>query len=233
MNQPLKISSRLFECANMVSPGAAIADIGTDHAYIPIWLAQNNRISLALACDIRTGPLEIAKKNIEKYDLSSIVKTRLSDGLKYVSEDEADEIIIAGMGGNIISKILSECTWGNKSQKIFILQPMKYEERLREYLAENGYSILYENAVICCKKVYTTMKVIFSGEKQKIKAYQKYIGKLEDNHDSHAAQAYIRKQIKNLTNHFNGAKAENLPSQEIYYYNVISDLKKFLIEEGN
>lgn len=233
MNQPLKISSRLFECANMVSPGAAIADIGTDHAYIPIWLAQNNRISSALACDIRTGPLEIAKKNIEKYDLSSIVETRLSDGLKYVSEDEADEIIIAGMGGNIISKILSECTWENKSQKIFILQPMKYEERLREYLAENGYNILHESAVICCKKVYTTMKVIFSGGKQKIKAYQKYIGKLEDNHDSHAAQAYIRKQIKNLINHLNGAKAENLQSQETYYHDVILDLKKFLIEEGN
>ena len=67
MNQQLKISNRLFECANMVSQGAAIADIGTDHAYIPIWLAQNSRISSALACDIRTGPLEIAKKNIEKH----------------------------------------------------------------------------------------------------------------------------------------------------------------------
>ncbi len=233
MNQPLKISSRLFECANMVSQGATIADIGTDHAYIPIWLAQNNRISSALACDIRTGPLEIAKKNIEKYGLLSTVETRISNGLKSVSENEADEVIIAGMGGNIISKILSECTWENKSQKIFILQPMKYEERLREYLAENGYNILHESAVICCKKVYTTMKVVFLGEKQKIKAYQKYIGKLEDNHDSNAAQAYIRKQIKNLINHLNGAKAENLQSQETYYHDVISDLKKLLIEEGN
>lgn len=233
MNQPLKISSRLFECANMVSQGAAIADIGTDHAYIPIWLAQNNRISSALACDIRTGPLEIAKKNIEKYGLLSTVETRLSDGLKSVSENEATEIIIAGMGGNIISKILSECIWENKSQKIFILQPMKYEERLREYLVENGYNILHESAVICCKKVYTTMKVIFSGKKQKIKAYQKYIGRLESNHDSNAAQAYIRKQIKNLTNHLNGARAENLQSQETYYHDVISDLKKLLIEEGN
>lgn len=233
MNQPLKISSRLFQCANMVSQGAAIADIGTDHAYIPIWLAQNNRISSALACDIRTGPLEIAKKNIEKYGLLSTVETRLSDGLKSVSENEATEIIIAGMGGNIISKILSECIWENKSQKIFILQPMKYEERLREYLVENGYNILHESAVICCKKVYTTMKVIFSGKKQKIKAYQKYIGRLESNHDSNAAQAYIRKQIKNLTNHLNGARAENLQSQETYYHDVISDLKKLLIEEGN
>ncbi|MGN1041601.1 MAG: class I SAM-dependent methyltransferase [Acutalibacteraceae bacterium] len=233
MNQQLKISNRLFECANMVSQGAAIADIGTDHAYIPIWLAQNSRISSALACDIRTGPLEIAKKNIEKHNLSNIIETRISDGLKSVLENEATEIIIAGMGGNIISKILSECTWENKSQKIFIIQPMKYEERLREYLAENGYSILHENAVICCKKIYTTMKVIFSGEKQKIKAYQKYIGKLESNHDSNAAQAYIRKQIKNLINHLNGARAENLQSRETYYYNVISDLKKLLIEEGN
>lgn len=229
MSNKFKLSERLLECAKIVSSGAKIADIGTDHAYIPIWLAQNGKISSALACDVRTGPLQNAEKNIQKYALSSIIKTRLSDGLNEVSENEADEIIIAGMGGNIISKILDECKWNNKSEKIFILQPMKYEERLRDFLANNGYKICFENAVISSGKVYSTMKVIFCNKKQQIKDYEKYIGKLGENFQTPAAQAYIKKQIKNLENHLFGAKSENSKELENYYYNVVEDLKKFLI----
>ncbi|MBR2578981.1 MAG: SAM-dependent methyltransferase, partial [Clostridia bacterium] len=111
MKNNLKLSSRLKLCTEMVTPNHQIADIGTDHAYIPVWLALNGKITSALACDIRKGPLENASKNIEQYGLSNTIKTRLSDGLVNIAENEADEIIIAGMGGNIISNILRNCTW--------------------------------------------------------------------------------------------------------------------------
>lgn len=229
MRNHLKLSNRLSLCAEMITDGSKIADIGTDHAYIPIWLALNSKIKSALACDIRIGPLENASKNIAMYGLENIIKTRLSDGLLNVGEDEADEIIIAGMGGNIISNILSSCTWKSKKDKIFILQPMKYEERLREFLAENGYRIEKEKATVCSGKVYTAMKVTYTGIPQKIENYEKYIGKLSENYSYPAAQAYIRKQIKNLKNHLKGAESDNLDSMQEYYRKIIEKLKNFLV----
>ncbi|MDO4199703.1 MAG: class I SAM-dependent methyltransferase [Clostridia bacterium] len=229
MKNIFKLSERLKLCVDMVTPQSKVADIGTDHAYIPIWLALNGIIRSALACDIRNGPLENASKNIEKYGLSDVISTRLSDGLLNIGENEADEIIIAGMGGNIISNILSSCHWPNKKDKIFILQPMKYEERLREFLAEHGYKIEKEKATICSGKVYTAMKVIYLGVPQKIENYEKYIGKLSENFSYPAARAYIRKQIKNLQNHLKGAKSENLDSLQNYYHEIIEKLQNYLI----
>ncbi len=230
MKNNLKLSDRLNLCTEMVTPGSVIADIGTDHAYIPIWLALNGKIKSALACDIRNGPLENASKNIEKYNLSNIIETRLSDGLVNIGENEAEGIIIAGMGGNIISNILSRCHWNNKKDKVFILQPMKYEERLREFLAKGGYKIENEKAAICSGKVYTAMKVLYVGTPQKIENYEKYIGKLSENALYPAAQSYIKKQIKNLENHLKGAKSENLNSLQEYYLEIIRKLKGLLIE---
>ncbi len=229
MKNHLKLSNRLSLCAEMITDGCKVADIGTDHAYIPIWLALNSKIKSALACDIRTGPLKNASKNIEKYRFSDVIKTRLSDGLLNITENEVDEIIIAGIGGNIISNILSGCPWASKKDKVFILQPMKYEERLREFLAENGYKIEKEKATICSRKVYTAMKVTYVGTPQKIENYEKYIGKLSEDYSYPAAQAYIRKQIKNLENHLKGAESENLDSAQEYYREVIEKLKNFLV----
>lgn len=229
MKNIFKLSNRLNLCAEMITPGSSIADIGTDHAYIPIWLALNGKIKSALACDIRNGPLENASKNIEKYNLHNIIKTRLSDGFSNIEENEVDEIIIAGMGGNIISNILVNCHWKNKKDKIFILQPMKYEERLREFLAKNGYSIKKETATICSGKVYTAMKVTYFGTPQKIENYEKYIGKLGENTSYPAAQSYIKKQIKNLENHLKGAKSKNQDSLQNYYGEIIEKLQNYLI----
>lgn len=229
MKNNLKLSNRLQICAEMVTDGSKIADIGTDHAYIPIWLALNGKIKSALASDIRIGPLKNASKNIENYGLSDTIEARLSDGLSSISENEAEEVIIAGMGGNIISNILGACTWQNKKDKVFILQPMKYEERLREFLAENGYKIEKEKATICSEKVYTAMKVRYIGTPQKIENFEKYIGKLSEDYSYPAAQAYIRKQIKNLENHLKGAKSENSDSLQNYYGEIIEKLQNYLV----
>ena len=231
MKNKLKLSNRLQLCADMVTPGSKIADIGTDHAYLPIWLALNGKIKSALACDIRKGPLENAYKNISIYGLSDTIKTRLSDGITNISANEVDEIIIAGMGGNIISNILNDCHWENKKEKTFILQPMKYEERLREFLAEKGYKIEDEKAAICLGKVYTAMKVTYMEAPQKIENYEKYIGKLSENYLYPAAQAYIRKQVKNLKNHLKGAVSEDSKYLQEYYSEIIEKLQNFLIKE--
>lgn len=211
-----KLSNRLSTCAELVTPGSKIADIGTDHAYIPIYLGLTKKISHALACDVRSGPLENAKKNINFYNLNNIIETRLSDGLKNISENEADEIIIAGMGGNMISNILENCSWKNKESKRFILQPMKYENKLRSYLALKGYEIQSETTVICSEKVYIVMTCVFTNIPYKITTVQEYIGKISINQNS-SSKSYIKKQIKNLQNLKKGATAVgNITEAEKY-----------------
>ena len=219
-----KISNRLLKCAEMVNSGAKIADIGTDHAYIPIYLALNGKISYALACDISPGPLNNAKNNIEKYKFDKIIKTRLSDGLESIEENEADEIIIAGMGGNTIIKILQDCKWKNKKEKKFILQPVQHEDDLRLYLAESGHKITKEKAVICSGKVYTVMVAVFTGVPYSLSPEEVYIGKLSQNLDNDA-KAYIKKQIKNLRNHRDGAHHKENRSEEEYYSGIIKNLE--------
>lgn len=215
------LSQRLLKCAEMITPGSKIADIGTDHAYVPIYLALNKKITHAIAADLREGPIENAKQNIKFYGLDNIIETRLSDGLENISENEADEILIAGLGGNIIINILEKICWKNKR---FIIQPMKYERRLREYMAKSGYELISERAVICLKKVYTVMEVIFTGEKYNITPEEEYIGKIKPDTNDPASIAYVKKQIKDLENHKKGAAACKLYDKEKYFQNIINNL---------
>ncbi len=219
------LSQRLLKCAEMITPNSKIADIGTDHAYIPIYLALNKKINHSIAADLRAGPLERAKENIKSHNLEKIIETRISDGFENISENEVDEIIIAGLGGNIIISILEKAHWENKR---FIIQPMKYERRLRKYMAESGYKLISENAVICSKKVYTVMEVVFTGEKYDITPEEEYIGKIKPNKNNSASIAYVKKQIKDLENHKKGAHARKLFEKEKYFENIINNLSKII-----
>ena len=226
-----KISNRLKKCADLVSCGSKIADIGTDHAYIPIYLMLQRKISHAIACDIGEGPLKNAEKNIKNYGFENNIETRLSDGFSNIKENEADEIIIAGMGGNMISNILNNCPWKNKFKKRFILNPMKYEEKLHEFLFSNGYEIQNEIAVKCSGKSYLIIDAHFTGEKYNPLPHELYIGKLENNLDEHAF-GLIKKQIKNIENHRLGAHAERDFRKELYF-DVIRTYLTNILEKEN
>lgn len=226
-----KISNRLKKCADLVSCGSKIADIGTDHAYIPIYLMLQRKISHAIACDIGEGPLKNAEKNIKNYGFENNIETRLSDGFSNIKENEADEIIIAGMGGNMISNILNNCPWKNKFKKRFILNPMKYEEKLHEFLFSNGYEIQNEVAVKCSGKSYLIIDAHFTGEKYSPLPHELYIGKLENNLDEHAF-GLIKKQIKNIENHRLGAHAERDFRKEQYFDEIRTYLTNILEKEN-
>ncbi len=228
--QSIKLSKRLQTCADFVTEGSRIADIGTDHAYILIWLAQIGKNSYSLACDINLAPLKIAENNIRKYSLENVISTRLSDGLKNINQDEVEEIIIAGMGGELIAKILGECKWTNKKEKKFILQPMTSEYELRFFLCESGYEIKKEIAVVCAGKVYTVMLVVYTGKTNKLDNTHLYVGKLDENIDK-AAISYIKKQINGLKNQRKGAKIKGFTEKIIFYNKVISNLERILKKE--
>ena len=132
----------------------AVADIGTDHGYIPIALVQEGRCPRAVAMDINIGPLDRARAHIQAAELSEKIDTRRSDGMKELKAEEADCAIIAGMGGALTIKILEESSATARSLKALILQPQSELYKVREYLAEQGYEILAEDMVLEEGKFY-------------------------------------------------------------------------------
>lgn len=140
------------------------ADIGTDHAYVPVELIRSGRAKKVIAADVRKGPIEIAKANINKYGLSNKIETRLGSGISVINNDEADTVIIAGMGGELIRDIMSSDIEKTRFP-LFILQPMNSQYELRVWLLENGFEIMTEDIECEGKRVYNLMKVKYTGKK--------------------------------------------------------------------
>lgn len=166
----LYMTPRLLKIASLVDKGARVCDVGCDHGYIPIYLAENDITESAIAADVNDGPLLSADENIKKHNLSEKIVTRKSDGVKNISSDEYDTCIIAGMGGMLISEILSFAPRG----KTFILQPMTAVEYLMQYLSDNGYKIISHHLVKEEKHIYNVLKVCDGDEK--IEGVNLYLG---------------------------------------------------------
>ena len=152
------LSKRLRMNASLVTEGYRLADVGTDHGYIPIALVQEGKIPSALAMDVNPGPLKRAEQHISEYQLDSMIHTRLSDGVKQLQPAEADSVLIAGMGGALIIKILEEGKDVLKTVKELILQPQSEIDKVRRYLELAGYTIVREDMVFEDGKYYPVMK---------------------------------------------------------------------------
>lgn len=151
------ITPRLECIINHVSARIA-ADIGCDHAYVPIRLIQEKRAEYVIASDLNEGPLNIARSNIEKYGLCDKIETRLGEGLSVISPEEADTVIIAGMGGEIIEQII-RADYDISIKSKLILQPMNSQYELRKYLISSGFKITDEDIAIEGFKVYNILEV--------------------------------------------------------------------------
>ena len=143
----LELTPRLQAVASFVPQGARLADIGTDHAYLPVSLLLEGRIPSAVAADLRKGPLDRARQTAREYGCTEKVTFRLCDGLSDVKSYETDVIAIAGMGGETISDILSAARWVKEKGLPVILQPMSSQPELRRWLWQNGYEIQEEKIV--------------------------------------------------------------------------------------
>lgn len=155
----IQLSKRLQAVADLVTEEGVLADIGTDHGYIPIYLVQKGRISGAIAADIKEGPLLRAKEHIEKYDLGAYIETRLSDGAKKIAPQEAQILVLAGMGGGLMQRIIRQSREVFFAAKEVILQPQSEQEALRRYLIGEGFGILAEDMVKEDGKYYPMMRV--------------------------------------------------------------------------
>lgn len=155
----LPISKRLLCCASMVQPGSRVADIGTDHGYLGIYLLQSGAARHVIACDLRKDPLENARRNAKLFGVDGEMKLRLSDGLEKILPDEVDTVVMAGMGGDLIQKILSQCPWRKREGLQFILQPQSAGNVLRRWLCEDGFEIRREEPVQDGHFLYTVMDI--------------------------------------------------------------------------
>lgn len=144
MNKKIELSPRLRMVADLVPEGARLADVGTDHAYLPAALLQEGRIPFAIAADLRSGPLSRAKATASAYNLDEKIAFRLCNGLQGIGSEEIDAVVIAGMGGETIADILQAVPWVKEKKIPLILQPMSTMPELRKWLIEHGYCIARE-----------------------------------------------------------------------------------------
>ena len=164
---PIKLTPRLMTAVPYIRSGRLVADIGTDHAYLPIYLCEQKRLSpvttpsgetlCAVAADINKGPVERADQHIAMAGLTKYIRTVQTNGLCGLDVYDPDDIIIFGMGGELIASILEDSPWVNRAGKRLILQPMTHAEKLREYLLSAGYTIIGETLSREGDRVYQTI----------------------------------------------------------------------------
>ena len=156
----MKLSCRLYKIYEMADNCNCIADIGTDHGYIPIYSCLNGKCKTAIAMDVSPGPLNKAIENIKKYKLEDKISARLSNGFEKLNPNESDTIVIAGMGGTLMWELISHGMDKITEDTTLILQPMLAQSELRQNLYENGLSIAKECVCFEDNKFYNIMKVV-------------------------------------------------------------------------
>lgn len=162
----ITLSKRLAASAAFVTKGSRVADVGCDHAYTSIYLVQSGTARSCIAMDIKEGPLSKAKENIRRYGCGEQIETRLSDGLLKLLPGEADTILISGMGGILIQKILAESAETVAGVKELILQPQSEQEGVRRFLHGIGFEIAGETMLCEDGKYYVSMYAVNAMEKQ-------------------------------------------------------------------
>jgi tRNA (adenine22-N1)-methyltransferase len=205
----VKLKGRLLQIANMVDSCNKLADIGTDHAYIPIYLFQSGVCKKVIATDVKEEPLKKAAGNINKLNLTGMIELRLGDGIKPIKDSECDAFII--------SEILEDSLEKVKKAKYIILQPMYTEEVLREYLLTSGFNIYSEVLVYDEKRIYVVIKASYDGVKRIEKPLYYHIGKpLFDNRDP-LLKRYLERKIRIQTKIVQGLKQSENKDREQYF----------------
>ncbi len=156
----MQLSKRLAAIGEMVTEGNRLVDVGCDHGYLPVYLVLNKRIPGAIAMDVREGPLSRAREHIRQYGLEEYIETRLSDGLEKLMPGEGDTLVIAGMGGPLMERILSEGKAALSGFSEVIAQPQSDIPHFRRFILAAGFEIVQEDMILEDGKFYPMMKVV-------------------------------------------------------------------------
>ncbi len=210
-----KLDVRLQTVAEFVPQNARLADIGTDHASLPVYLVQKGTVPFAIAADVNKGPLEHAARAVEEAGLQTQIVLRLSNGLDEIKETEVDCIVMAGMGGILICQLVDKAPWLKNAGKTLILQPMTDAPLLREFLAKEGYAVVAEKGVVHKTHAYTVMKAVYNGAKTTPSLLELYVGKLTQNMEK-GERGFLKKEAASLTKQIAGleimGQTQNVPA---------------------
>ena len=176
----IRLTERLNAVALLVRENSTLADIGCDHGFLPVHLLLNGKIRSAVAADINLGPLESCRSLVSEYGLEDKIKCVLSDGLQNIEKDEADDIAICGMGGELIADILSRCEWAKNGEKHYIFNPMTHPEILRAYLFKNGFEIGADIIVKEGRHYYNVFDAVYTGEIKEYPDTYYFLGNIDD-----------------------------------------------------
>lgn len=193
----MQLSERLSSVASMVTAGNCLADVGTDHGYVPIYLYERNIISRGIAMDVNKGPLERARLHIAEFGFEDAIETRLSDGLAALKPGEADSVTIAGMGGPLIIRILSAYPEVTASLKELILQPQSEISEVRVWLYEHGYEIVEEHMVFEDGKYYPMFKAVKNPDCRKLTNLEYKFGRLDVLKETSVLKAFVERELAN------------------------------------
>ncbi|MCD9024473.1 tRNA (adenine(22)-N(1))-methyltransferase [Cohnella silvisoli] len=166
----LKLSRRLSALAEWVPQGARFADIGTDHALLPVFLAGSGKINYAVAGDVHDGPVEAAKRQVAEARLESVVAVRLGDGMSVLTPGEVDTVTIAGMGGSLMARILDQAGESLNGVNTLVLSPHVAEEMVRRWLAAHNYVLDQEMLLEEDGVIYTLMRAVLEPDPAEAKA---------------------------------------------------------------
>ena len=164
----IALTKRLSSVAELVREGAVLADVGTDHAYLPIYLLQSGRISAAICSDVNQGPLEIAKRNAREHGVTEKIELILADGADALVDRDVTDVTVCGMGGELIASIIERAPHLRRRGLWLILQPMSRHAHLRSYLARAGFCTVSERYTLDAGKYYLTLAVEYTGECREI-----------------------------------------------------------------
>ncbi len=221
----ITLDKRLEACSKMVKGTGTVCDIGTDHAYLPAYLILNNICKKAVASDINEGPLKFAEQTLEKYGCRDRIALNRSDGLEGIDLTGVSDIVIAGMGGETIAKILSDRRTRNRKLN-FILQPMTRASHLRRWLYQNGFEIIRETAVSEERFVYTAINAVYTGISMNIGLTPQMIGRI--NTCTPEGERYCLEQYKKMNNIALGLSKAGKAEDSSYYKSIADRLDMIL-----
>lgn len=196
----MKLTDRLNAVVSLVS-GKKVADIGCDHGKVPIKLILSNTSDFVIASDVNEGPADACRRNVAKYGLTDKIEVRCGNGISVLEEGEVETIIIAGMGGELISTIISDNIRIAKSAKEIIMQPMTSEESLREFLTDNCFTITDEILAKEGEKIYVIIKAVTGAGKCNY-----YFPETLKNNSCELIDCYFSKVTKRLKDKIKGAE---------------------------
>ena len=223
----LHLQPRLQMLADMVPDGARLADVGTDHGYLPVWLLQEGRISCAVASDINAEPLAHARQTAESCGVSHAVELRLCPGLEGFAPGEVDFIVIAGMGAETIRTILEAAPWAAESGAKLLLQPMTRVEELRSWLAGGGYRLLEERLVADKGHLYPILRVT-GGPMEPLSQAEAWAGRLLEGDP--LWERYLSVQLRRIERRLAGLRSARRETTDAEELRRLEALKEALAE---